>query len=85
MPRVATLCWNSTVSAPSVVASDAGSSTRVGIYWRPVDAPNLGGDTYGDKEDGDFLIGGTNFGFNLGSDILWDLPISQPVDPWVVF
>jgi len=21
-----------------------------------------------------FLIGGTNFGFNLGSDILWDLP-----------
>ena len=74
MPRFATLCWNSTVSAPSVVASDAGSSTRVGIYWRPVTAPNLGGDTSGDKEDGDFLFGGTNFGFNLGSDILWDLP-----------
>ena len=73
MPRFATLCWNSTVSAPSVIASDAGSSTRVGIYWRPVTAPNLGGDTSGDKEDGHF-DGRTNFGFNLGSDILWDLP-----------
>jgi len=72
MPRVATLCWNSTVSAPHVVAHSAGSETRIGIYWRPVTAPNLGGDPSGAKKDGNFRK--THFGFNLGSDILWDLP-----------
>ncbi len=73
VPRVATLCWNSTVSAPHVYAVRAGSGTRVGIYWRHVDAPNFAGIPYGDKEDGDFLFRGTNFGFNLGSALLWDI------------